>query len=240
MVRVKFTDIHQLLLEAFPDDTCSSVEVSRLVRSAFPAAQVKRETKGKKETFYIGMERCCAGPSSECSLEASLRNERMMNEMLTSKVHQLEEEIQSIRQNSVPISTYQLEFSSVLSESSTLCLGPNSLEHLDNFSLSEIASDLQLKAPNLFSLFRDLGDTNRNARPDTSTTTEGIKALASLCTLANARTQRAKGVQLFLSIMLIARAVNKQVISNLNCIVGYAIYLSGPMRTQPCWILPVL
>jgi hypothetical protein len=66
-------------------------------------------------------------------------------------------------------------------------------------------------APNLYALLCDLGDTDRNARDEMVITHEEIKALTSICVLANARSLRIKGVQLFLSIMLVARAVNKQV-----------------------------
>lgn len=75
-----------------------------------------------------------------------------------------------------------------------------------------MAKDIQAKAPNLYSLFWDLGDTKRNERDDNTITQEEIKAITtSVCTLANSRSQRIKGMQLFLRLMLIARAVNKQV-----------------------------
>ena len=89
--------------------------------------------------------------------------------------------------------------------------GLDSLEHLNSFSLDDVICDVQQLAPNLYTLFCDLGYMNRNARDEMLTTHEEIKALTSLCVLANARSQRIKGVQLFMNIMLIARAVNKQV-----------------------------
>ena len=56
-----------------------------------------------------------------------------------------------------------------------------------------------------------VGDVRRNADDEGSLTQNEIKALVSLCILANARSRQTKGLQLFISLMLIARAVNKQV-----------------------------
>ena len=56
-----------------------------------------------------------------------------------------------------------------------------------------------------------MGDIRRNAKDEHTLTQNEIKALVSLCVLANARSRQTKGLQLFISIMLIAHAVNKQV-----------------------------
>lgn len=226
MVRVRFSDVQQMILEAFPGNTTSSVEVAKLLTSTFPSSEPKRDTKGKKEMFYIGVERGSSESMSRSSMssqevtilpmDVQLSHERAKNQMLTARIHQLEEELQSVRQVTSQSSTALVpvikdEFSLLLSEGGMLCFGPDSLEHLDSFSLAGIIHNVRETAPNLYSLLCDLGDTSRNARDEVTTTHEEIKVLTSLCTLANARSQRAKGVQLFLSIMLIARAVNKQV-----------------------------
>ena len=225
MVRVRFSDVHQMILEAFPGNTTSSVEVAKLLTSTIPSSEPKRDTKRKKEMFYIGVERGSSESMSRSSMssqevtilpmDVQLSHERAKSQMLTARIHQLEE-LQSVRQvtsqsSRALVPVIKDEFSLLLSEGGMLCFGPDSLEHLDSFSLAGIIRDVRETAPNLYSLLCDLGDTSRNARDEVTTTHEEIKALTSLCTLANARSQRAKGVQLFLSIMLIARAVNKQV-----------------------------
>ena len=221
MVRVRFNDVHQMILDAFPGNTTSSVELARLLVSTFPSCEVKRDTKGKREMYYIGIERippvvtpgtsALVLDSTTLSVDAQLTLERRKVQMLTSRVRELEQEIQSVQQcsDNVQRTTLKDEFSLLLSASGTLCSGPNSLENLKSFSLATVISEVRQLAPNLYSLLCDLGDTERNAIDETST--EEIKALMSLCVLANARSQRANGVQLFVSIMLIARAINKQV-----------------------------
>ena len=226
MVRVRFAEVHQMILEAFPGNNTSSVEVARLLVATFPGCEAKRDTKGKREMFYIGIERVpaeSAGTSGSSSqailslpLDVQLMAERRKVQMLTAKVSELEQQLHSVQQPVTSTSsseyartTIKNEFSLLLSEGSKLCCGPDTLDHLTSFSLAGLIHEVRQLAPNLYSLLCDLGDTRRNARDET--TTEEIKALTSLCVLANARSQRAKGVQLFISIMLIARAVNKQV-----------------------------
>lgn len=227
MVWVRFSDVHQMILEAFPGNHTSSVEVAKLLRATFPSTESRRSTKGKKEMLYIGLERRCSGSTTSSvssqdvtyslPMDVQLRHERSKVQMLTAKVQQLQLELQSAQQVASQSSSPSLatvvmdEFSLLVSGSGMLCFGPDSLEHLESFSLAGVIRDVRETAPNLYSLLCDLGDTNRNAKDEVTTTHEEIKALTSLCTLANARSQRAKGVQLFLSIMLIARAVNKQV-----------------------------
>ena len=236
-----FSDVHQMMLDVFPGDKSSTVEVAKLLTSTFPSCKAKRDTKGKKEIFYVGLGRkpCESDHQSmpgtaataqdavvlpvevqlrlECSKNQTLTTKvhqlEQSNQKLTQRVHQLEQELQSSRQvaSSTATSTIKDEFSLLLTEGGVMSRGPDSLEHLNSFSLADVIRDVRQLAPNLYTLFCDLGDTNRNARDEMLTTHEEIKALTSLCVLANARSQIIKGVQLFMSIMLIARAINKQV-----------------------------
>ena len=52
---------------------------------------------------------------------------------------------------------------------------------------------------------------HQNVPPDSSTSIKEIKGVISLCTVLNARSNRVKGVQLLVSMMLIARSTSKQV-----------------------------
>ena len=69
--------------------------------------------------------------------------------------------------------------------------------------LSSIASDV-------YQLFVQLGNSDRN-KSDDETPVEERKAIMSLCTILNARSRVANGLQLLLSFMLIARATSRQV-----------------------------
>lgn len=78
------------------------------------------------------------------------------------------------------------------------------------FNMDHVVAELEKQTPELYQLFEMIGDTKRNA-DDGELSTEGIKAICSLCSLLNARSSRAKGLQLMISLMLIARATARQV-----------------------------
>ena len=222
MASVRSAEVRGLLAQSFPHNPSSAVDISKLIKLAFPGCESKHDTKGQKETFYIGVRREMASlvpTTSATSLDVPLSFERAQNEMLTAKVDELERRVHSLQQSltdqeclgSMSTSAYKDEIQSLVSSSSMLSDGPNTIERLETFSLSDLISNVRQVAPTFYSLLCDLGDVRRNARDADNLTQNEIKAFVSLCILANARSRQTKGVQLFLSIMLIARAVNKQV-----------------------------
>ena len=219
VARVPSAEVRGLLVQFFPHSPSSAVEVTRLTRLAFPDCDSQRDTKGQKQTFYVGVQRRMASLVSNptTSLEAELSFKDAQIEILTAKVNELELDVQSLRralmaqQSFGPTSLYQDELQSLVSSSSMLSDGPINMESLQSFSLASIISDVRHVAPSFYSLLCDLGDVRRNAADEDTLTQNEIKALVSLCVLANTRSRQSKGLQLFLSIMLIARAVNKQV-----------------------------
>ena len=88
--------------------------------------------------------------------------------------------------------------------------GPSCLDNFHKFDLDSIVTELQSLAPDLYKLYMTIGDVKRNAK-DEEVTTEEIKAVTSLCSLLNARSARTKGLQLLISMMLVARATSRQV-----------------------------
>ena len=76
--------------------------------------------------------------------------------------------------------------------------------------MSAVISELQSDCPELYKLVQQLGSTQRNARDD-ARPDEELKAVMALCTLLNARSARTKGLQLMVSLILVARATGRQV-----------------------------
>ena len=89
--------------------------------------------------------------------------------------------------------------------------GPDSAENIVKFSLDALVDELRSQAPSLYGILQDVGHTSRNESATESICTEELKTVASMCVLLNARTNRCNGLQLLMSLMLIARATNKQV-----------------------------
>ena len=100
------------------------------------------------------------------------------------------------------------------SMSLTAC-GPDTYEHFCKFSVNQLVEELKNAIPDVYALFMNLGDINRNVQDDGTTSLNEVKVVSALCTLLNARTNRFKGLQLLLSMMLIARSVGKQVNSTI-------------------------
>jgi cob(I)alamin adenosyltransferase len=151
------------------------------------------------------------------SLEAQLSYKCAEIEMLRARIQELETKVHTqqqslMAQQSVDSSSlYKDELLSLVSSSRMISDGPVTTESLGSFSLSDLIAEVRQIAPSFFSLLCDLGDVRRNADDADTLTQNELKALMSLCVLANARSRQTKGVQLFISLMLIARAVNKQV-----------------------------
>ena len=88
--------------------------------------------------------------------------------------------------------------------------GPDTVEHFEQFSMSAVIAELQSSCPEMYKLVQQLGSTQRNAR-DGSLPDEELKGVMAICTLLNARSARVKGLQLMVSLMLVARATGRQV-----------------------------
>ena len=89
---------------------------------------------------------------------------------------------------------------------------PDSVHDFSSFSMDAVVQELQKTCPDLCHLLQQLGSTRKNeSNSKTSLTGEDLKVVMSACTLLNARSTRARGLQLMISLMLIARSTSKQV-----------------------------
>ena len=231
---VRSAEVRGLLAQVFPHSPSSAVEVTKLMRLAFPACESQRDTKGQKETFYVGVERLMASQlfsTATTSLEVQLSYKDAEIEMLRARVQELEGQVHNQQQSPMAqqavgsLSLYKDELQSLVSSSRMISDGPVTTEGLDSFSLSGLITEVRQIAPSFFSLLCDLGDVRRNADEADTLTQNELKALMSLCVLANARSRQTKGVQLFISLMLIARAVNKQVHIIINVYVHVHVHV---------------
>ena len=213
MKRVKFLDILEALTIQFPPYSGSAQLCSAAIQAAFPNARRKRV--GKERHHYIlgitpvsDME----GPSGERSDRIEALSAE--NEQLRLQVQQLQAQLAEHRSDSVLSPRLAQQCDAMLQHGSQIIYGPDTPVNFREFSLECVMREMHKNAPDVYSLFLQLGATDRNASEE-ETSAEQIKAVMSLCTLLNARSQLAKGMQLLLSFMLIARATSKQV--NIKC-----------------------
>ena len=73
-----------------------------------------------------------------------------------------------------------------------------------------LIDELKSSCPELYKLMQHLGNTQRNAVAG-SIPDEELKTVMAICTLLNARSARVKGLQLMISVMLVARGIGRQV-----------------------------
>ena len=139
-----------------------------------------------------------------------LEEERKMNKELMDKLLHLEERVQQLEQTSPENLARQVD--AVVHHGGHVASGPDTPDHFHDFSLDKVVLELQELAPDTYKAFMQLGNVHRHLHHDSEVTaTNEIKAITFLCTRMNARSSRAKGIQLLLSMMLIARSTSKQV-----------------------------
>ena len=156
--------------------------------------------------------------TTDQSLGQQLELERQKNAQLVVKVQGLEATVGQQEQQLVNMGELvSVSLASQLDEvvqhtTHQIYHGPDSIEHFDAFTVEDVIRELQMDAPDVYQLFQTLGNTKRNKRSDQEMySPEELKALMSACILLNARSQRVKGLQLLMSIMLVARSTSKQV-----------------------------
>lgn len=204
-VSVEFNDIDAMLNQRYPGSN-----TAKLIRVAFPNVVVKRiRAKGIRSTHYVGVRKRLATNTVEQQLLGD------SGSSLIAANAGLAPQVQIVSPPACPTaSVMECEIQKILSSNGILVHGPDTPDHLCTFSIRGVVEELKQLAPTLFGLFVSLGDTKRNSKShdtDSTETHEDMKAMFSLCSLLNARSQKVKGIQLFISMMLIARATNKQV-----------------------------
>ena len=154
-----------------------------------------------------------ASVTSVSDLTLELQQEREKREALELEVSVLRKRLaeKATAESSVD---YKQKLSSEISDPvlsrNILLHGPDTVEHFDDFSMTAVIATLKATCPEVYSLVQQLGSTQRYAR-DGVLPDEELKGVMAICTLLNARSSWVKGLQLMISLMLVARASGRQV-----------------------------
>ena len=206
--RVKFQAVHQSLAQGFPSVDFNSKIVSDILNAAFP--HTRRKQVGKSHLMHVfGLEEIQEGQQSSdilqriSILENELFREREKNAKLLERVHELELQLEQYQK--VSCGTLNRQLDAVMNPRHLVYHGPDTVEHLAQFSIDGVVSELKQHAPDLHEMFQSLGkssddDPNRE-----------VKIITSLCTLIKSRSKKVLGLQLLISFMLLARSTSKQV-----------------------------
>ena len=213
--RTKFSEVSAELHSHFPDKKYSTYAVSRLIHDTFPGTESKACGKSRQK-HILGLQRSLQpGSNAQCSSSdpepidhtpshtLSYADLLIENQRLKARVMELEK-------TSPTALCHQAD--AVIRHKSPVTQGPSSLDSFHELDLASIIAELQCHAPDLYHLYMVLGDAQRNRQKDDfQVTTEEVKVVASMCSTLNARSARMKGLQLLVSIMLVARATCRQV-----------------------------
>lgn len=208
--RVKFADVSEELEKQFVPAKFTSNTVSQAIKEVFPQSCSKRLGKSR-QTFIYGIEPVCcdtqmSSSQVSCKYAALLELEQAKNKELQERVHHLEQQVSAMTD------VLDQQMGSVLRHGRQVVHGPDTPERFDTFSIDTVIAELQSNAPDLYQLVVTLAKIDRNrSSEDDGINAEQCRAIMSMCSLLKARSVRVKGVQLLISLMLIARATHRQV-----------------------------
>lgn len=213
--RVKFSTIREQLETNFPAEVFTPHKVSALIKSAFPHTESGAAGKSRQK-YIFGLEET-EGTSGTHTMDADddvydqLAQEREEKRQLQAKVVSLEERIVQLEQESL-YSPAQLsrELLVLLSPECASHHGPDTIVHFESFSVQTVIDEMLRFAPNLYGLLKSLGA--RASITNDGTQLEDVKVAMSLSILLKCRSVRVLGIQLFITLMLLARSTSRQVI----------------------------
>ena len=199
--RVKFSDIVDEAAMELPP-AVSNCALSQAIREGFPESESKR-VGDKRHTYIYGIER---DEDPQSPLEIALKRNR-----------ELEREVDQLQQKVTQLESHQKlddQMQSLLRPDMLCYHGPDTIGHLEGFSLDSLIAECTSNAPDVMELLQQLGNCGRHnddQEEDEHTQISTIRSTTALCTLLKCRSAKVLGLQLYITIMLIARATNKQV-----------------------------
>ena len=149
-------------------------------------------------------------PESPAELKTLLESERDETCRLRREVSLLQARVRELELTTSMQLSLQVDKFITQKSSFTVC-GPDTYEHFQKFSIDSVIHELREKVPDVYAFFMELGNVNRVVQKEGSTSLQECKAIVSLCSILNARCVNVKGLQLLISMMLIARSTGKQV-----------------------------
>ena len=210
--RVKFSDLLDEATTQLSPVAVTNIALAKAIRDEFPTATSKK-AGDRRHTYVYGIEKASTGT---VELDRALRR----NEQLEQQLHELQQRVVQLEKEKESAAASQKleldgQMQTLLNPNMLAYHGPDTVEHLHGFSLESLIEEFAENAPDVMDLVRHLGNCGRyegdDDDNDENLSTATQRTVTSLCTLLKCRSAKVLGLQLLLSIMLIARATNKQV-----------------------------
>ena len=100
------------------------------------------------------------------------------------------------------------ELDSLVNPKNTAYHGPDTIPHFKDFNMDRLLAEISEQAPNLFTLLTSL---SQSPRAEAINDDYAVRAALSVSILLKCRSIKVLGVQLLISLMLIARATSRMV-----------------------------
>ena len=225
--RVKFDDIKHDMIVQFPTKRLSVYQVSNAITTAFPNTYSRASTHNRKKHIF-GLEKrpttdhvqTCATPSTSREAQLTLEIQQLQQQVLSqqSRICELEKQVQE----SSALSPLSLEsqVEDVLSNEFSAYHGPNTISHFHEFSLDRLVSEFKECAPDVWQLIDTLGNSTR-FEDDYQKAIAESRVVSIMSCILKCRSQRTLGLQLLITLMLIARATSRRVSMYLQCTCMY-------------------
>ena len=185
---MKFWSIHESLAAQFPATKFSTKVVSDIVNSAFPSST--RTLVGKaKASHVVGIEEVVMNEEQQCN---ELERQKAVNakliehtRVLEANIHELEKRVHQLEQQET-IQNVTQQMHCLMNPSHVAFHGPDTIEHLQNFSLDSIVAKFKQCCPDILKIFQSIGKSSDHDPSRES----------KLCILMKSYSQKVLGIQL--------------------------------------------
>lgn len=219
--KVKFEHIRKDMTAQFPSKKLSNYQVSQAVSTAFPNTFSRASTHDRTKHIF-GLEEITDTPCVQ-SVDLEAENQRLrllvddqqlrLQEML-NRIDELERQVAQLQKqldSSVQSPSLESQVGRLLSAQNAAYHGPDTITHFNDFSMDHVITEFKSQAPDVWQLLNNLGNTGRFSEDDEQQQLAQLRIVSCLSTLLKSRSHKVLGVQLLVSLMLIARATSRRV-----------------------------
>ena len=219
--KIKFEHIRKDMMAQFPSKNLSNYQVSQAITAAFPNTSSRLSTHSRTKHIF-GLEEITDTPcSSSDDLEAENRRLRLQVDdqqvrlqVMQNRIDELERQVAQLQEHvasSARSPCLEPQIGSLLSSQNAAYHGPDTITHFNDFSMDHVIAEVKNQAPDVWQLLNNLGNTGRFSEDNEQHQLAQLRIISCLSTLLKTRSQKMLGIQLLISLMLIARATSRRV-----------------------------
>ena len=144
---------------------------------------------------------------------AEVQHLKLQVHSLRSRNAELDTELEKqVKESSaLSLSTLASQMDGMVSAQYSAYHGPDTTANFNDFSIDHLTTEFKVHAPDVWLLLNILGNTDRFSENDEQRALAEGRAASSMCAILKCRRLKTLGIQLLISLVLIARATNRRV-----------------------------